>query len=198
MEKIVLKRTDITDKRTFGELWYNNEFICFTLEDPIRDIKIKHETAIPYGSYQVIINMSPKFKQKMPRLLNVPNFEGILIHKGFSVQNSSGCILVGMLKSGDTLLHSPTAYSKVFLLIQKLLKKGEVWVDIIEVLPEVKLPEVVITETPKVVEPTLNTDLVTKVETNVESEKKTLNSFTQWKKFFHNLSRLILTWLKPH
>ena len=130
MEKIILLRTNITDKYTQGELWYNNQFICYTLEDPIRDKKIKHETAIPFGNYQVIMNYSNRFKQIMPLLLNVPNYQGIRIHKGNTTSNTSGCILVGTNIQKDKLLYSTIAYFKVLTLLRKLLKKGKVEIEI--------------------------------------------------------------------
>lgn len=79
---LILQRTHEVGNTTFGKLFHNNKFLNYTLEDKVRDIKIKHETAIPAGTYQVIINKSERFKQLMPLLLNVPNFEGVRIHKG--------------------------------------------------------------------------------------------------------------------
>lgn len=79
---LILQRTHEVGNTTFGKLFHNNKFLNYTLEDKVRDIKIKHETAIPSGTYQVIINKSERFKQLMPLLLNVPNFEGVRIHKG--------------------------------------------------------------------------------------------------------------------
>lgn len=56
------------------------------MEDVVRDLpkekKIKHKTAIPAGTYQVIVNRSPRFKRDLPLLLDVPYFEGIRIHCG--------------------------------------------------------------------------------------------------------------------
>lgn len=76
---------------TIGRLYIDGEFFSNTLEDRVVDVnkngvfdgnekKVYAESAIPYGRYQVIYNWSPKFGRNMPRLLNVPHFEGILIH----------------------------------------------------------------------------------------------------------------------
>lgn len=65
---------------TEGKLYLNGKYFSNTLEDVERLKKIKNETAIPRGTYKTIINYSPKFKKEYPRLLDVPNFDGILIH----------------------------------------------------------------------------------------------------------------------
>lgn len=80
---LILQRTHEVGDTTFGKLYLNDmTFLNYTLEDKVREIKIKHQTAIPAGTYEIIINKSERFKQLMPLLLNVPNFEGIRIHKG--------------------------------------------------------------------------------------------------------------------
>lgn len=79
-----LKRKALEPEYTIGDLFINGEFFCNTLEDTYRDLskekKIPGKTAIPYGKYEVILNYSPRFKKELPRLLNVPHFDGILIH----------------------------------------------------------------------------------------------------------------------
>ncbi|MFV0587079.1 DUF5675 family protein [Bacteroides reticulotermitis] len=84
---------------TIGRLYIDNEIFCNTLEDKVRDLtkekKVYAETAIPAGTYKVIYNWSPKFGRNLPRLLNVPHFDGILIHPGSTAKDSAGCILVG-------------------------------------------------------------------------------------------------------
>ena len=75
-------------------------------EEEIKSKKIYGQTAISTGIYKIDMNtVSPKFKDrswakpydgKLPRLLNVPGYEGILIHVGNTVEYTSGCILVGM------------------------------------------------------------------------------------------------------
>ena len=80
--KLLLKRLHKTQNSTIGELYVDGKFECYTLEDVERKEKIYAKTAIPKGTYQVIINMSNRFKKLMPLLLNVPNFEGVRIHTG--------------------------------------------------------------------------------------------------------------------
>lgn len=54
-----------------------------------------HKTAILSGKYEVIVNVSNRFKRYLPLLLNVPGFDGIRIHNGVDETSSSGCIIVG-------------------------------------------------------------------------------------------------------
>ena len=92
---LLLKRLFLGEAYTIGTLYIDGVRFCDTLEDAVRDEKIKHRTAIPYGTYSVIVNRSPKFGRDLPRLLDVPNFDGILIHRGNTAEDTSGCILVG-------------------------------------------------------------------------------------------------------
>lgn len=93
--KLQLQRRFLGANYTIGSLLIDGVKFCDTLEDTVRPVKIKHETAIAYGTYNVILNRSPKFKRDLPRLLDVPNFDGILIHRGNTAKDSSGCILLG-------------------------------------------------------------------------------------------------------
>jgi Family of unknown function (DUF5675) len=80
---------------TIGRMFVDGIFECFTLEDGIRTNKVYGETAIPAGSYSVVVNYSPRFKMSLPLLQNVPKFEGVRIHPGNTSANTLGCILVG-------------------------------------------------------------------------------------------------------
>ena len=110
--QITIKRLHKTDKSTIGELLIDGIFECYTLEDIERPVKIKAETAIPKGTYKVIINQSNRFKRLMPLLLNVPNFEGVRIHAGNTNHDTEGCILVGRTRSKDFIGQSRKAYEK--------------------------------------------------------------------------------------
>lgn len=97
--KIKLKRTAKKREYTVGRLYLSFKYFCDTLEDTVRDLskeeKVPGKTAIPAGEYKIIINKSPRFGRQLPRLLDVPDFKGILIHKGNTPKYTSGCILVG-------------------------------------------------------------------------------------------------------
>jgi len=116
--KIVIKRLHKTENSTIGELTIDGKFECYTLEDKERDVKIKGETAIPTGTYKVIINQSNRFKRLLPLLIAVPNFEGVRIHAGNSNHDTEGCILVGMNRSVDYITKSRKAFDILFKKMQ--------------------------------------------------------------------------------
>jgi hypothetical protein len=117
--KIEVKRLHRTENSTIGELLIDGVWECYTLEDKERDVKIKSETAIPRGTYKVIINQSNRFKRLLPLLLNVPNFEGVRIHSGNTNHNTEGCILVGRTRSKDFIGQSRKAFDSLFAKMQK-------------------------------------------------------------------------------
>lgn len=133
--KLTLKRIYFAEKYTIGKLYVDGVYFCDTLEDKYRDLskekKVMHETAIPFGTYEVIVNLSPKFKRELPRLLNVPNFDGILIHSGLYPSHTSGCILVGENKIKGALINSKPYEVKLIEIIKQGMLKGKVTIEII-------------------------------------------------------------------
>ena len=117
--KIQIKRLHKTENSTIGELTIDGVFECYTLEDKERDVKIKGETAIPKGTYGVIINKSNRFKKLLPLLLEVKGFEGVRVHAGNSNHDTEGCILVGRTRSVDYISQSRKAFDSLFAKMQK-------------------------------------------------------------------------------
>lgn len=107
-----------------GTLYVNGEYVCHTLEDIPRKVKVKGETAIPSGRYQVIFDFSDRFQKYMPHILNVPYFDGIRIHSGNTDHDTEGCLLLGLYISGETVVDSVKALTK-FLKIVQLVEKSE-------------------------------------------------------------------------
>lgn len=117
--KIEIKRLHKGSNSVIGELTVDGVWECYTLEDVERDVKIKCETAIPKGTYKVIINQSNRFKKLMPLLLNVPGFEGVRIHSGNTNHDTEGCILVGRTRSKDFIGQSRKAFAQLFEKMKK-------------------------------------------------------------------------------
>lgn len=128
--KLELVRETFTDKSTVGRLSMDGIFNCFSLEDAVREEKIAGSTAIPEGTYEIIINYSQRFKKPMPLLLNVPNFEGVRIHAGNTSEDTEGCIVVGTTRSEDFVGLSRLAFDKLFPEIQAACRVEKVFIDI--------------------------------------------------------------------
>ena len=126
-----LKRTEFTNKSTIGELSVDDQFFCYTLEDVVREEKIKNETAIPAGKYEVIVTYSPRFKRYLPLLVDVPNFNGVRIHPGNTDRDTEGCILVGTTKGEDFIGNSRVAFNKLYpMLVYATQNNGKVYIEI--------------------------------------------------------------------
>ena len=90
--------------------------------------KVKGETAIPTGRYQVTLGVqSERFKYKqqyrfcngyLPRLLNVPCFEGVLIHIGNYPKDTEGCILVGRNTVVGAVMDSTATFMKLYEILK--------------------------------------------------------------------------------
>lgn len=134
--KLLLKRIALRDTYTIGKLYIDNHYFCDTLEDKVRDLnkdgdlndagegKVAGQTAIPYGTYKVTMDVqSPKFSQRasyawckgyLPRLLNVPHFDGIMIHSGNDATHTAGCILVGENRVKGQVLNSMNTLKRLY------------------------------------------------------------------------------------
>lgn len=147
--KLTLKRIALKPTYTIGKLYIDDNYFCDTLEDTVRDLnkdgkfdngekKIKGKTAIPYGTYEITTNVvSQRFKNrvwakpycgKIPRLINVPSFDGVLLHPGSSSADTSGCLLVGK----NTIVGRLTDSQKTFhMLMQKIKDQKNLIIEII-------------------------------------------------------------------
>lgn len=132
--KLELKRIHFGDEYTVGRLSVDGEFQCYTLEDaqreietrPVAEWKIQDRTAIPRGSYEVVVSFSNRFRMPLPLLKDVPGFSGIRIHPGNHSGNTEGCILVGHdWSGGDWISDSRRAFSPLFSKIMAARDAGQ-------------------------------------------------------------------------
>ena len=148
---LFLVRDTFTKKSTTGPLYLQSmvdeklslKRLCYILEDVCRqefgkpwtsDLKIPKQTAIPYGTFEVIYNMSPSKHIMLPRLVNVPDFVGVLIHSGNDAEDSDACLLTGTTRSKDYVFESKKALNEVVIpLVKKTVESGErIWLHIIK------------------------------------------------------------------
>lgn len=115
---LTLIRESSSTQSTMGKLMVDGVFECYTLEDVVRATKIAGETAIPAGTYKVIIDMSNRFKRLLPLVVDVPGFAGIRIHPGNTAKDTEGCILVGTSRSKDFVGNSRVAFDALFKKMQ--------------------------------------------------------------------------------
>ena len=133
---------------TIGRLHIDGVRFCDTLEDADRGLtddmtldeikakKLKSVTAIPTGTYKVTLNVkSPKFgnkqfyhnvcRGKLPRLLDVKGFDGVLIHCGNTAKDTDGCILVGENKVKGQVIDSQATFRRLYPLLLAAKNRGE-------------------------------------------------------------------------
>jgi len=113
---------------TIGELLVDGEHECWTLEDIVRPQgapKVFGQTAIPYGTYKVVVTHSPHFDRDLPLLVGVPGFEGVRIHPGNTAADTEGCLLVGTGRTGTSVTNSRVAFDALFPKIRDAISRGE-------------------------------------------------------------------------
>lgn len=151
MLNLKLKRIYKGALYTIGHLYINDKYFCDTLEDTDRGLKstdslialkatkIKSKTAIPTGKYKVTLKVqSPRFSSKsqyafckgyLPRLIDVPAYEGVLIHIGNKPEDTDGCILVGLNKVKGQVINSTDTFKKLYTELNKH-KDEEIYITI--------------------------------------------------------------------
>lgn len=140
---------------TMGKLDFAGVPECVTLEDPVRELwdfnqriwhwdasfKQAHNTAIPSGRYEVVIDDSVRFGRPMPHVLAVPDFDGIRLHNGGTVADTDGCPLLGRdLHLGPGAVPFLTgskqdAFPRFFEKLQAALALGKVYLNVLNGVP---------------------------------------------------------------
>lgn len=147
--KITVKRKIFNECDTIGDLYVSYpetpdllEFVCNTLEDKVRNPKgtkkedfkkVYGETAIPYGTYRVIMSYSNAFKKNLPEVLEVPLYEGVRIHGGNTKKDTLGCLLLGdspkISQTESWIYNSQKNLKKFLAILEPALKKGKVIIE---------------------------------------------------------------------
>ena len=122
--ELILTRIARKAEYTIGRLEDENGMkVCDTLEPTWRDykggeMKIPKKSAIPEGTYRVVITKSQRFGKYLPLLVGVPGFEGVRIHAGNTSRDTEGCILVGQNLQVGKVLWSRITLEKLMKLIE--------------------------------------------------------------------------------
>ena len=144
--ELEILRKFFAETYTIGKFIVDQNPLCDTLEDPVRELhdinhdgdfddsgegKIYGKTAIACGRYPVIVSYSPRLKRRLPLIQNVIGFVGIRIHAGNKAEDSLGCPLVGENKIKGGLINSRYWESTITQLIDQAIKEGrEVFITI--------------------------------------------------------------------
>lgn len=140
--EIRVDRNRFYPNRTVGQLYIDDNFFCFTLEDTMREVegqpvakwKVYGETAIPQGRYKITLADTLHFGPDTMFVNNVPGFTGILIHSGVTEKDTLGCILVGYKLTDEGLIvpsSTRPAKNDLRVKIRDAVDNGEqVWITI--------------------------------------------------------------------
>jgi len=151
--KLKVLRISSQEDSTSGLLFLeqNNklDFLCYTLEDEHRDNKVRGETRVPQGTYQIKLRQEGGFHEKykkrfsfhkgMLHVVNVPNFEYILIHTGNTDEHTAGCLLVGDSQENNVIIKdgfigkSTNAYKRIYPDIVEALQKEKVFIEYVDI-----------------------------------------------------------------
>jgi hypothetical protein len=132
MMELTLNRLPSDETCTHGDLFVDDVWQCYTLEDVVREVKIKGKTAIPAGRYRITLENSPRFGADTLTVNSVPDFIGVRIHAGNDAGDTEGCPLVGLARDGDRILQSRLALGALKQKVKRALDNGEdVWLDIV-------------------------------------------------------------------
>jgi len=144
--KLKVLRFSSQEDSTSGLLFLDGDlglqFLCYTLEDEARALKVRGETRVPAGTYEIKLRTEGGFHEKykkrfgglhkgMLHVTNVPNFEWILIHTGNTDEHTAGCLLVGDSQENNTIIKdgfigkSTNAYKRIYPNIAKALKNND-------------------------------------------------------------------------
>lgn len=145
--KILVNRIWDNGTSTIGLLYINGKLEGVTCEDEKRAVKVKAETRIPEGVYKIgfrkegthhvdYLKKYPAIHKGMLHILDVPNFQYILIHIGNTEKDTEGCLLIGnKLVYSGIIEESTAAYLRIYPIIASALEKEEVTIEFKDIQP---------------------------------------------------------------
>ena len=117
-------------------------FMCYTIEDEQRDVKVWGETRIPAGTYKLKLRTEGRFHSRytgkygdwhkgMIWVQDVPGFEFILWHTGNTDESTAGCLILGqtqesnLIKPDGWVGSSVSAYKFVYPRVSEAILSGQ-------------------------------------------------------------------------
>ena len=145
----ISSQEDSTSGILFDVVNSKRKFLCYTLEDEQRDVKVWGETRIPAGRYKLSLRKEGGFHsryeakygemhQGMIHVNDVPGFQYILWHTGNTDENTAGCLLLGdsqtsnLVQKDGFVGSSVNAYKKVYPYVSSSIQQGDVYVTYID------------------------------------------------------------------
>lgn len=135
--RIRLERIARKEGYTIGRVYVDGEYLCDSLEDrdrgltdtmtetAIAAVKVKGRTAIPTGTYGMVMTWSPRFRKNLPLVCGVKGFEGIRVHSGNGPEDTEGCILLGRNRVAGRVLDSRVTCETFNAMVQQAILRGE-------------------------------------------------------------------------
>ena len=145
--KITVDRFISDQNTTISHVGVDDKFVCFGLEDEFREVKVKKETRIPAGVYNIKLRTvgthHEQYKKKFPgfhrgmlEIENVPNFSDILIHIGNTDKDTDGCLLVGSAADTETgkmsVSNSTVAYKLFYPMVVDAAANGTLTIEFLD------------------------------------------------------------------
>ena len=152
MELEVLRfssQKDSTSGALFDVVNGKRNFLCYTIEDEQRDVKVWGETRIPAGRYKLSLRKEGGFHTRylakygdmhkgMIHVNDVPGFEFILWHTGNTDEHTAGCLIIGdsqesnLVKKDGFVGSSVVAYKKVYPYVAAAIENEDTYVTYID------------------------------------------------------------------
>ena len=122
---------------TLSQLYINDIFQCYLLEDKIRVEKVPTQTAIPSGAFTLKLNTQGaknvnykkafgKLHEGMIEITGLPNFSFVYIHTGNTIKETAGCPLCGFgfqfVDGNFQVTQSVAAYKMIYPKLVALAK----------------------------------------------------------------------------
>jgi hypothetical protein len=132
--KLLLDRAQYEKDSTVGDLYIDGVWECVVMEPGVSEATYP---AIPEGEYEILLTPSPRFKQVLPLIINVPGRDGIRIHIGNEPTQTEGCLLPGESVTTEQgkpfLIHSKAAFDRLMPKLVDAKARGErIRVEVIE------------------------------------------------------------------